>query len=144
MLSVSPDNTVSNNWLIMIGQGYGRQWSWPNLHEREKPKKYQSYVPDQIKNRILQNTSEHYFFSQLALCQNVSKWKLPDNLHANCQACQNMCTDPVGYQISQRIMKEECEKHGTVTYCNHVQHTYLNPQPSLTPCDNNKLSSYPS
>jgi len=82
MLSVSPDNTVSNNWLIMMEQGYGRQWSWPNLHVREKPNKYHSYVPDQIKNRILQNTSEHYFFSQLALCQNVSKWKLPDNLHA--------------------------------------------------------------
>jgi len=66
-LSVSPDNTVSNNWIIMKGQGYGRQWSWPNLHEREKTKKYQSYVPDQIQNRLLQNTSEHYFFSQLAL-----------------------------------------------------------------------------
>jgi hypothetical protein len=82
MLSVSPDNTVSNNWIIMKGQGYGRQWSWPNLHDRKKPKKYQSYVPDQIQNRLLQNTSEHYFFSQLALRQNVCKWKLPDNLHA--------------------------------------------------------------
>jgi hypothetical protein len=51
----------------MKWQGYGRQWSWPNLHERDKPKKYQSYVPDQIQNGLLQNTSEHYFFSQLAL-----------------------------------------------------------------------------
>ena len=82
MLSVSPDNTVSNNWIIMKGHGYGRQWSWPNLHEREKPKKYQSYVPEQIQNRFLHNTSEHYFFSQPALSQNVCKWKLPDNLHA--------------------------------------------------------------
>jgi hypothetical protein len=49
MLSVSPDKTVSNNWITMKGKGYGRQQSWSNLHEREKPKEYQSYVPEQIK-----------------------------------------------------------------------------------------------
>jgi hypothetical protein len=30
-----------------------------------------------------------------------------------CMQYQNMCTAPVWCQVSQRIMKEECEKHET-------------------------------
>jgi hypothetical protein len=37
-----------------------------------------------------------------------------------------MCTAPLWCQVSKRIMKEECEKHGT--YYNHVQRSYFNPQ----------------
>jgi hypothetical protein len=36
----------------MKGKGYGKKRSWPNLNLREKPKKYQSYVPNQ--NTLLQ------------------------------------------------------------------------------------------
>ena len=61
----------------MEGIGHG-----PIYTKRKTKEISQSYVPDQIKNGLLQNTSEHYFFSQLPLWQNVCKWKLPDNLHA--------------------------------------------------------------
>ena len=71
---------------------------------------------------------------------------LSDKMYANgncliiCMQYQNMRTAPLWCQVSKRIMKEKCEKHGA--YCNHVQHSYFNPQPSLTPYDNNKLSQY--
>ena len=140
MLSVPPDNTVSNKWIIMKGKDMEGSSHGP-IYTKEKNQRNISHMSQ---------TKFKTGFSKIQVSITSLGNLLSDKMYANgncliiCMQYQNVCTAPVWCQVSKIIMKEDCEKHGTVTYCNHVQHSYFNPQPSLTPCDNNKLSQYPS